>query len=251
MPRDILTIMKFVTKLKVSFYAIAACLICWAVLGAAANALQSTHFQFNETSLGGIGTAKTESASYQALTSGGIIGFGNSADATMQVNNGHETTNDPALSFAVASPIIYIGNFSAGTTATTTSTFAVSDYTSYGYVVQVLGNPPTNGTHTITAMASTAPSQAGVEQFGINLVANTSPTSLGNNPDHGQFGFGSATSDYGTTNSYRYVSGETVASAPKSSGITIYTISYIVNVSSFTPGGDYTGDQTMVCTATF
>jgi hypothetical protein len=217
-----------------------------------AYALQSSHYQFNETSLGGIGSnTKGQSASYKALTSGGIIGFGGTESATMQIATGHETTNDPALSFAVASSSINFGSFSATATSTTTSTFAVADYTSYGYVVQVLGNAPSNGGHTIAAMASTGPSTAGAEQFGINLVANTSPSSFGTNPDHGQFGFGSASTNYGTTNNYRFVSGETIASAPKSSGTTVYTISYIINVSSLTPGGQYSGNQTILCTATF
>jgi hypothetical protein len=100
-------------------------------------------------------------------------------------------------------------------------------------------------------MSTTGPSQAGVEQFGLNLVANTSPVSLGANPNHGQFGVGSAATNYATTNNYRFVSGETIASAPKSSGMTIYTISYIVNVSSLTPGGQYSSNQTVICTGTY
>jgi hypothetical protein len=221
------------------------------MLASAAYALQSSHYQFNETSLGGIGTAKTQSAGFQALTSGGIIGFGNSKGITRQIDAGNTTTSDPSLSFAVASSSLNFGSFSAGSTVTTTSTFAVSDYTSYGYVVQALGNAPSNGGHTIAAMATTGVSAAGTEQFGINLVANTSPTSVGANPDHGQFGFGAPTANYGTSNNYRFVSGETIISAPKSSGVTVYTISYIINVSSITPGGKYSGDQTILCTATF
>ena len=238
-------------KVKAGMYLVGIILCSVGFLGAMAEALQSSHYQFNETSLGGIGTTKTQSTGFQALTSGGIIGFGSSVGITKQVATGHETTSDPALSFAVASSSLNFGNFSAGTTSTTTSTFAVSDYTSYGYVVQVLGSAPSNGGHTITTMSSTGVSTAGTEQFGINLVANTSPSSLGANPDHGQFGFGSATSNYGTTNNYRFVSGETIASAPKSSGVTVYTISYIINVSSITPGGQYAGSQTILCTATF
>lgn len=214
-------------------------------------ALQSANFRFSEPSLGGIGTADTKSAGYKALTSGGIIGFGNSTSGTMQINNGHETTDEPALSFAVAGSGVNLGNFSATLAATTTSTFAVSDYTSYGYIVQIMGVPPTNGVHTINAMATTDVSQVGIEQFGINLVANTSPASFGANPNHGQFGFGDPTTEYATPNNYRFVSGETIVSGPKSSGVTIYTMSYLINVSSITQGGKYTSDQTVICTATF
>jgi len=217
-----------------------------------AYALQSANYRFSESALGGIGNDKSQSASYKALTSGGIIGFGISVGgADTQINSGTSTTSDPTLSFAVASSGITFPDFSPTQASTTTSTFAVSNYTSYGYVVQILGVPPTNGAHTISAMSSTNVSQVGTEQYGINLVANTSPSSVGQNPDHGQFGFGDPTANYNTANNYRYVSGETVAAAPKSSGTTVYTISYLINVSSLTPGGKYSGNQTIICTATF
>lgn len=216
-----------------------------------ASALQSTNFRLNEPALGGFSNTKTQSTNFQASESGGILGIGNSTATNTQVNSGNETTDDPALTFVVNSSNLNFGNFSPGTTAVTTSTFEVTDYTSYGYIVQMIGMPPTNGSHTIEAMATTGPSQAGVEQFGINLVANTSPSSLGANPDHGQFGFGDAATNYDTPNNYRFVSGETVATGPKSSGKTVYTVSYIVNVSSLTPGGKYNGDQTLLCIAVF
>lgn len=216
-----------------------------------ADPLKSTDYQFVESTLGDIGTADTQSTNYKAASSAGILGFGNSADATMQINAGGTTTNDPALSFAVDSPNVNFGNFSPGATAVATSTFQVSDYTSFGYIVQLFGNPPSNGSHTITAMPSVGSSVAGTEQFGINLVANTSPVSFGANPNHGQFGFGSAATNYNTSNQYRYVNGDTVAQAPESSGETLYTISYIVNVSSLTPGGQYSNNQTILCTGTY
>jgi hypothetical protein len=217
-----------------------------------ADPLKSTNYQFQETSLGGTGVLNSQSDNYQTLgTAGGILGVGNSASDNFQINAGNITTNDPALAFAVSDASADFGAFSAGSTAVATSTFQVLDYTSYGYVVQILGNPPTHNSHVIPAMGTTGPSQVGTEQFGINLVANTSPTNFGANPDHGQFGYGSATANYGTPNNYRYVSGETIASAPKSSGQTIYTISFIVNVNSLSPGGEYTSSQTLICTGTY
>lgn len=217
----------------------------------AASALQSSNYKFNETVLGGIGSTSSQSTNFQARSTGGILGIGDAASAAMQINNGGTTTDEPGLAFGVSSSAVNFGSFSATAATTTTSVFEVANYTSYGYVVQVLGAAPTNGTHTIDAMATTGVSQAGIEQFGINLVANTSPVSLGANPDHHQFGFGSASTNYGTANNYRYVSGETVAVGPKTSGTTTYTISYIVNVSSITPAGQYNSSQAIICTATF
>lgn len=230
---------------------VSTAILCFTVSIAIATALQSPNYQFNETSLGGLGSTGSQSTTYQADTSGGILGIGNSAAAAMQIEAGGKTTNDPGLAFGVGTSTVSFGSFSPGTTMVTTSVFEVANYTSYGYVVQALGAAPTNGSHTIAAMATTGPSQAGVEQFGINLVANTSPSSVGANPDHGQFGFGDPTTNYGTANNYRYVSGETIATGPKTSGRTTYTISYIVNVDSITPAGQYTSSQAIICTATF
>lgn len=53
------------------------------------------------------------------------------------------------------------------------------------------------------------PSQTGLEQYGINLVANTQPVSLGN-PDNGQFGFGSVANNYAVPNKYFYQDGDTI-----------------------------------------
>jgi hypothetical protein len=108
-----------------------------------------------------------------------------------------------------------------------------------------------NDTHTISNMTTTNVSQVGIEQFGLNLVANTSPTSFGANPDNGSFGFGLVATEYSTPNEYRYVPGELVASAPKDSGITQYTVSYIANVASLTPGGRYAADQTLIVVGTY
>jgi hypothetical protein len=229
-------------------------LVCLGVITApttSADSLKSPNYQFVEQSLGGSGSVGSQSANYQSIQATGILGVGGSTSTSFQVKAGNVTTNDPALAFAVTSGTISFGNFSPGTAATATGTFQVLDYTSYGYIVQIIGNPPSYGAHTLAAMATTAVSQVGIEQFGINTVANTLPTSLGANPDNGSFGFGQAATNYNTSNNYRYVSGDTIALGPKSSGLTNYTISYIINVSDLTPGGTYTSGQTLLCTGTY
>jgi hypothetical protein len=223
-----------------------------------AEALSSPNYRFEETSLGGSGFLNAQSNNYQATGTSGILGLGDSAGSGYQLNNGHVTTPDPTLTFAVNDFNISFPDFSATVASTTTSTFQVLNYTSYGYVVQIYGTPPTNGSHVITAMGTSSPepSQVGNEQFGINLVANTSPVSVGANPDNNdseghQFGYGQTSTNYDTPNNYRFVSGETIAEAPKSSGQTVYTISYLVNVNPLTPGGKYTSNQTIICIGTY
>lgn len=216
-----------------------------------ADTLQSPNYKFDESSIGSGGLVQSSSTNYQARDALGDTAIGNSASSNYQVESGSKTTSEPTLSFAVTNANANFGSFTATGASVATSTFTVSDYTSYGYAVQLLGNPPSNGGHTIQPMTTTGTSQSGIEQFGVNLVANTSPTSVGANPLHGLFGVGSASANYGTPNQYRYVSGETIASAPKSSGVTTYTMSYLVNVNVLTPGGKYTSNQVVICTGTY
>ncbi len=216
-----------------------------------ADALSSNSYQFDETVVGAGGLNQSASNSYQGSNSTGDLVVGNTASGGYQIDTGSKTTPDPALSFTVTNAAADFSTFSPTIPSTATSTFSVSNYTSFGYIVQIFGTPPTNGTHTIAAMSAPYTSTLGIEQFGINLVANHLPVSVGANPDNGQFGFGSVTSDYNTDGTYRFVSGDSIASAPKSSGVTNYTISYLVNVSSITQGGQYTSNQTIIITGTY
>lgn len=236
---------------KIGICLLSLAISTFSIVSVSADTQVSPNYKFDEPSVGTDGMFNSSSTSYQTLQSTGSDVVGNSSSTNLQVEAGSTTTADPTLSFAVLTYNPAFGAFSPTVTSTTTSTFSVIDYTSYGYAVQIIGTPPTNGAHTITAMSATGASSIGTEQFGINLVANTSPATFGANPNNGSFGFGTAAANYNTTNNYRYVSGETIASAPKSSGETIYTISYIVNVSSITPGGQYSSNQSIVCTGTY
>jgi hypothetical protein len=229
-------------------------------VGVAETPLQSPNYRFEESVLGGGGLVQSNSANFQASGSFGETAAGGPAATSpnFQVQPGNTTTKDPTLSFTINNANASFGAFSAapGGTATATSTFSVSNYTSFGYAVQIIGTPPTNGGKVLPGInpdppETTAPSQYGQEEFGINLAANSEPRSFGANPDHGQFGFGSAAPNYATGNRFRYVSGETIAIGPKTSGETTYTISYIANVAALTPGGQYSSNQTLICTGTF
>jgi hypothetical protein len=218
-----------------------------------ADAPQSSHYRFDEGTVGTSGYLNASSQNYQSTSAAGDLGVGNSASTGYQIEAGSKTTSDPTLSFSITNGAINFGSFSPSVAATANVGFSVSNYSSYGYIVQLVGTPPTSssGGHTIAPLASTDSSRPGVEQFGANLVANTSPISFGANPDNGQFGFGSATANYSTSNQFRFVSGETIAQSVKSSGLTNYTLSYIVNVNSLTPGGTYASKQTLLITGTF
>ena len=221
------------------------------VTNVSAVAPQSNNYRFDESTVGSGGLIQSSSANFQGSNASGDLAIGNSASENFQVESGSQTTNDPTLKFAINTADANFGSFSASAPTVATATFSVANYTSYGYVVQIVGTPPTNGSHVIDPLPIAATSQTGIEQFGVNLVANTLPVSVGANPNNGQFGFGEAAPNYDTSNSYRYVSGDTIAKAPKSSGLTTYTLSYLVNVDSLTPGGQYTSDQTLIVTGTY
>ena len=230
-------------------------LVLFASPAFASQALQSPSYRFDESSIGTGGLMEGSSSNFKVQSSTGDIAIGTSASSNFRVDSGTQTSPDPTLTFSMDTPLANFGNFSAATASTSTTTFSVINYSSYGYVVQLVGPPPKYGSNEIAPMTATAASQPGIEQFGVNLVANTSPTSFGANPDNGtapnNFGFGTVAANYGTPNQFRYVSGETIASAPKSSGKTLYTMSYLINVSNLTPAGNYKSDQTLVVTGTY
>jgi len=223
--------------------------LAWSVPAVLADSpLKSPSYSVDESFIGGGGLISESSTNYQANESIGDTGIGNSTSTSFQTNSGYTTTSDPALTFIVNTASINFGALSSSTTATANATFSVIDYTSYGYNVITMGSPPSNGTHTLANMATTATSQVGVEQFGLNLRANTSPIAFGADPSGG---FGTWGSGYGTVNQYKYNPGDIIATSAKSSGQTNFTLSYIVNASVTTGGGSYSGQQTLICVGTY
>jgi hypothetical protein len=234
------------------FAAASALVLCaWPV---SANAIASAHYQIQEDFLGGAGSSiGAASPSYQIQSTSGATAIGDSAGTSYKTQSGATTTSDPALSFSVTNPSVNLGALTNASATTTSTTFNVLNYTSYGYVVTMLGTPPSNGAHTLTALSAGGTSTPGTEQFGINLVLN-SVLGVGANPAQvpdSTFSFGSAASGYNTGGTFKYNSGDTIAQATKTSGQTTYTISYLANISKFTPPGSYSGAETLICTGTY
>lgn len=233
----------------------------------------STSYGITENELGGIGDFSSHSSNYSFVPGtddgGSTLGdtfVGNSSSTNYQTNSGFNTTAQPYLGFYVNTSSVNFGTVTPGTAATATATFDVTDYTSYGYAVNIIGNPPSMGGHQLTALATDVASDAAAEQFGINTVKNTSPINpLGDDPlqvpdnvyTGSKFSFGMAGTGIGTpyaqANKFRYVSNDSnpIASANKSSGDTRFTISFLMNATNTTPGGKYTGSLTLVATGTY
>jgi len=171
------------------------------------------------------------------------------------------TSGQPDCSTTTAGAVAFNQLFSPSDTATATSQMAASTNATTGYSITVNGPTMTSGSDTITAMASTTTGVPGTGQFGMNLRANTVSTStpaVGTDVAPAANGTdlkGEATTDYATIDSFKFVTGDSVAeSSNGGAGPTnsqIFTASYIVNVPGSQTAGTYTSTLTYICTATF
>lgn len=162
------------------------------------------------------------------------------------------TANIPNCATAT-SGTIDLGIFNPGSTSTATSQMAASTNALYGYVITVNGTTLMSGSASIAAMTAAGSSTTGTAQFGMNLKLNTTPA-VGTevNPAYdGTNLVGQAAAGYNTANTYKFVSGETVASSSTATNGQAYTISYIVNVPGNQLPGTYITTLTYICTPTF
>lgn len=218
---------------------------------------QSTNYQVNEVFFGTGGELESCSTMYCSRQSAGEMGVGNTSSTNYSAQGGFNTDRDPFIAFIVTGGTTDLGVLTTASAATATATFSVKTYMSSGYVVQTVSDPPTNtlpNSPMLNALATPTASSPGTEQFGINLVANTSPTSFGANPiqvPDNTFSFGTVASGYNTANLFKYVKGDTIAQSTRSTGETDYTISYLYNISNVTPAGEYRLVHDLVATATY
>ena len=221
---------------------------------AVAQVLNSPNYSIPESYVGPGGSTDSSSPNYQGRDTIGDITTGQSGSANYTAEGGAVTPDEPRLSVSVGASVVNFGSFSTSATSTATSSFTVLNYTSHGYGVYIIGNPPSNGSHILAGMSSTGPPAVSVEQYGINLRANTAPVVFGSDPvqvPSGSFSYGAVAAGYNTVNNFRYIAGEKIAEATKSSGETDYTISFIVNTATDTPGGLYTGSQGLMVVGTY
>lgn len=142
-----------------------------------------------------------------------------------------------------------MGDLSQNYTLSASSQMAAGTNANTGYVITANGLTMSAGLHQITALTHPAPSNPGTNQFGLNLVANTTPA-IGSDPTgtptNTQLG-----NDYGIQNEYAYNSGDVLAEAGGVSQMKQYTVSYIVNAAANLPAGVYTTTLTYICSGRF
>jgi hypothetical protein len=214
----------------------------------------SSNFQLNEVFFGSGGSLEDCSTSYCAKLSAGETAVGNTGSTNYQAQAGFNTDREPYLEFVVNNTNLNLGTATSTTTRTANATFSVKSYLASGYIVKQTSPGPSNGSYTVPGLATPTASAPGTEQFGVNLVANTSPTTFGAVPGQSPdstFGYGQVASGYNAANFFKYVQNDTIAYSDRSSGTTNYTISYIFNISNLTAGGIYTMRHVLVATSTF
>ncbi len=235
---------------------VAVCMILTPISAPRAYAqYRSSNFQVLENSMNAGGDTENSSANYKARSTLGETGVGRNSSANYFANSGFNTTDEDYLQFTVSNSTVSLGNLTTSSTGTGTATFSVRAYLSSGYVVKTMSNPPTNESGvSLAAMTSGGASSQGTEQFGINLKANTSPTTFGANRVHvpdDSFAWGEPATGYDTQNSYKYNAGDTIATASIGEGETDFTISYIANMSILTKAGTYTMIHDLVVIPTY
>ena len=142
-----------------------------------------------------------------------------------------------------------MGDLDTTSTLTAQSQMAVGTNATAGFVITANGDPPSAGTATIDGIATPTVSRPGTNQFGINLVANTSPV-IGEDPQ-GPFANAVPSADYGIVDQYKYVSGDQVAYSPNVSLMRKFTVSYILNASPSLKPGVYSTTITFIASGRF
>ncbi len=222
-----------------------------AIIGAGtafAQTSNSNNYQVTETEFGATSAQESCSGQYCAKVSLGDMATGRSTGSGGSAMFGPVTSGEPLLEVIVDPGISNLGDLSTTQTATKTTIVKIRSYLSDGYMLQIMGDPPKYGSHTLHALSTPTASQPGTEQFGLNLVANTTP-SVGAGPvqvPDSQTSFGEVNDDYKIANQFKYVPGDVVAHSTVATGQTDYTVSLIVNISESTPAGHYTGDYSAV-----
>lgn len=174
---------------------------------------------------------------------------GNNTFTDSSTCNTFTTAASQTLTFSLGASSLAFGTLSTTAVSTGWHTITVGTNAANGVVVTYSGATLTSGANTITALSAGGTSAVGTSQYGINAVANTTPT-VGANCS-GTVPIAAAATGYATADNFKFVSGETIVSSTAAINNTTCTISYIANISGITAAGSYTSTLTYVATGTF
>jgi hypothetical protein len=228
----------------------------------------SSNYKVEESYFGSGGQVDSNSANYRARQSTGSLGVGDTSSANYRATSGFDTPSEPFLEVTISGGLVSLGTLSDTTPTVSAAqagscncSFSVRSYLSSDYTVVTASQPPTseNGdvidSKTTQAIPSTS---TGVEEFGMNLVDNSSPN-VGSNPVNqpdNSFADGKAASGYEIPNQFKYSLGDIIARSPatignQGVGRTDYTITYLAKISRVTPAGNYTMEHVIIVVPSF
>jgi len=226
------------------FMLVAACIVVGGASSVQAQTSNSDNYQMTDSQFGGSSSLDSCSGQYCAQTSIGTVTDGPAVVNPSTANFDEELSDTPVLEVIIEAGPSNLGVLTTEATATKTTLVKIRNHLSGGYVLQIIGEPPKFGEHRLATSNTGVASRPGTEQFGINLAVNTTP-GVGAAPVQvpaDDIEFGMVEAAYKTPNLFKFVSEDVVARSVSESGRTDYTISMIVNISSSTPAGHYSGD---------
>jgi hypothetical protein len=234
-----------------------------AVCPAGAQSCSNT-YQVDQTFFGSGGNLDACSSQFCSKQTLGELGVGATSSANFRAYAGFNTTDAPYIELYVTAVSRDLGVLDTDKASITTGQFYVRAWQASGYGVQTASDPPANGSggHQIAPMTAGGTSQPGTEQFGINLVKNAGFVSAqcplgcdtGDDPlqvPDNTFAFGFVEPGYDTDGTFKYNKGDFVARSAQSTSRTVYTVSYLFNISDTTPSGQYTFNHFLVATGTY
>lgn len=252
--------MNVILKRRLSAAAMTFLVLLVVPIAAHAQTSSSNNYQVQETQFGSGGAVDVCSGGeYCAQGSLGANAVGRQSSANYDAESGFLTQNEEFLEFYILSTNVNLGVLTPSSTGTGEAGFYIRSYLSSGYSVFSFAEAPSiAGGDQLDPMVITAASSPGTEQFGINLVDNTTPNIGANHinvPDD-NFADAMISAGYDTPDQFRYVNGESLVQSPatvgsQGTGRTDFTLSYIANVSTLTPAGTYTMNHNLVAVPSF
>lgn len=219
-----------------------------------ANTASSPNYEVTETEFGAGAALESCSGQYCAKATIGSLTDESGESPTSTADFGPiATDSEPLLEVVIDDGVSNLGVLDIEKTSSKTTTVRVRSYLSNGYTMHIMGDSPVYGTHHLSALQTPTASTPGIEQFGVNVVKNTTPD-IGADPvqvPSDQMSFGEVMPSYGTPDRFMYSDGDVVARSDTESGRTDYTISMIINVAGSTPAGHYTSDFSVVVIPVF
>ena len=212
-------------------------------------AMSSTNYEIFADAFGSGAAGNLSSSNYYVVASSGEVSMGFSESSAFRLDSGVPSIErEPSIGISVYPDEISLGLLSSTAVAYNSHSIDVYSNSRTGYILKIYGNTlETASSDNIDKIgASAIASTPGIEQFGLNLVANTSPL-VGAAPS---LRAATIDSDYGTINKFAFTDADTLVTATTFSTDS-FTVSYISNISVGTAAGQYETLITFSLTSNF